>query len=38
MEKTKRERSVDEKIYTSIIENSDIGPKNIIVGLNDYIL
>ena len=38
MEETKRERSIDKKTYTLIVENLDIGPKNIIVGLNDYIL
>ena len=38
MEETKRERSVEEKIYASIVENLDIGPENVIVGLNDYTL
>ena len=38
MEKTKRERSIDKKIYTLIIENLDIESKNIIVDLNNYIL
>ena len=34
----KRERNIKEKIYTLIIENLDIKFKNIIVGLNNYIL
>ena len=38
MEKTKREKSVDEKTCASIIENLDIGPKNAIAGPNDYTL
>ena len=38
MEKTKREKSIDKKIYTLIIENLDIELKNIIVGSNDYTL
>ena len=38
IEETKRERSVEEKIYTLTIENLDIGLKNAIVGLNNYIL
>ena len=38
MEETKRERSIEGKIYTLIIKNLDIGLKNIIVGLNNYIL
>ena len=38
MEETKRERSVEGKIYTSIMENLDIGLENIMVGPNDYIL
>ena len=38
MEKTKRERSVEGKIYASIVENLDTGPENTIVGSNNYIL
>ena len=38
MEETKRERSVDEKICASIVENPDIGPENVIVGPNDCTL
>ena len=38
MEEIKRERSIDRKIYTLIIENLDIELKNIIVSSNDYIL
>ena len=38
MEEIKRERSIKGKIYALIIENLDIGLKNIIVGLNNYIL
>ena len=38
MEETKRERSIEEKIYALIIENLNIGLKNVIVSLNNYIL
>ena len=38
IEKTKRERSIEGKIYTSIMEKLDIGPENVIVDLNDYTL
>ena len=38
MEKRKRERSIDKKTYALIMENSDIGLENTIVGPNDYIL
>ena len=38
MEETKRERSVEEKICASIVENLDIEPENAIVGPNDYTL
>ena len=34
----KKERSVEGKIYALIVENLDTGPKNIIAGLNDYML
>ena len=33
MEETKRERSIEGKIYTSIIEKLDTEPKNAIAGL-----
>ena len=38
MEKTKRERSIDKKIYALIVENLDIELENVIVDLNNYIL
>ena len=38
MGETKREKSVDEKIYALIMENLDIEFENIIVGSNNYIL
>ena len=38
MEEIKRERSVEGKTYALIMENSDIGLENVIVGSNDYIL
>ena len=38
MEETKRERSVEGKICASIVEKSDIGLENVIVGPNDYTL
>ena len=38
MEETKRERSIDKKIYALTMENLDIEPKNIIVDPNDYML
>ena len=38
MKETKRERSVDEKIYASTMKNPDIELENVIVDLNDYIL
>ena len=38
MEEIKRERSIEEKIYALTMKNPDIESKNIIVGLNNYIL
>ena len=38
MEEIKRERSVEGRTYTSIVENLDTGPENIIAGPNDYTL
>ena len=38
MMEIKRERSIEETIYTLTIENLDIEFKNIIVDLNNYIL
>ena len=38
MEETKRERSIEGKIYTLIIENLNIGLENTIVNSNNYIL
>ena len=38
MKKTRREKSVDKKIYTLIIENLNIELENIIVGSNNYTL
>ena len=38
IEEIKGERSIDKKIYTLIVKNLNIGLKNVIVGLNDYIL
>ena len=38
MEETKRERSVEGKIYALIMENLDTGPENVIVGPNDCML
>ena len=38
MEETKRERSVEGKTCALIVENLDIGPENVIAGLNDCTL
>ena len=38
MEEIKRERSVEGKTYTLIMEKLDIEFENVIVGPNDYIL
>ena len=38
MKKTKRERSIEGKIYTLIMKKLNIGPKNAIVGSNNYTL
>ena len=38
MEETKRERSVEGKIYASIVENPDTGLENTIAGPNDCML
>ena len=37
MEVIRNERDIEEKTYTIIIENLDIGLWNVIVSLNDYI-
>ena len=38
MEEVERERSVEGKTCALIVERLDIGPKNVIVGLNDCML